>query len=190
MYGLPVEQVDAEMRRFAKVVNYGLAYGMNAYGLGSRLGIPPEEAQTFIDAYFSGFPRVREFLDRQVTLATAEGFTATILGRRRYLPELQSPNPRIRDLGRRMALNAPIQGSAADIIKLVMIRVDRALETLPATMLLTVHDELVFEVDEGSVEEVAETVRREMADAQQLAVPLRADVGWGPTWADATPAGH
>jgi DNA polymerase-1 len=163
---------------------------MNAYGLASRLGIPPDEAQAFIDAYFEGFPRVREFLERQVGLAAAEGFTATILGRRRYLPELQSPNPRIRDLGRRMALNAPIQGSAADIIKLAMIRVARALRDLPASMLLTVHDELVFEADQDRVEDVAEVVRREMAAAYELSVPLRADVGWGPTWAEAVPAGH
>jgi DNA polymerase-1 len=190
VFGLPPEQVDAELRRRAKVVNYGLAYGMNAYGLATRLGIPPDEAQAFIDAYFAGFPRVREFLDRQVGLATAEGFTATIMGRRRYLPELQSPNPRIRDLGRRMALNAPIQGSAADIIKLAMIRVDAALEVLPATMLLTVHDELVFEVDEESVEKVASAVRVEMESAYELTVPLRADIGWGSNWAEAVPAGH
>jgi DNA polymerase I len=187
---LPLEQVDAEMRRRAKMVNYGLAYGMNAYGLAQRLGIPPDEAQEFIDAYFEGFPNVQEFLERQVGMATAEGFTSTMLGRRRYLPELQSPNPRIRDLGRRMALNAPIQGSAADIMKLAMIRVDGAIDSLPATMVLTVHDELVFEVEGDAVEGVAETVRKEMESAYELSVPLRVDVGWGPTWADAAPAGH
>jgi DNA polymerase-1 len=190
VFGLPPEQVDAELRRRAKVVNYGLAYGMNAYGLATRLGIPPDEAQEFIDAYFDGFPNVRDFLERQVGLATAEGFTATMLGRRRYLPELGSPNPRIRDMGRRMALNAPIQGSAADIIKLAMVRVDEAVEALPATMLLTVHDELVFEADAGEVEAVADVVRKEMEAAYQMSVPLRADLGWGPTWADAAPAGH
>jgi DNA polymerase I len=190
IFGLPPEQVDTELRRRAKVVNYGLAYGMNAYGLATRLGIPPDEAQAFIDAYFAGFPRVRDFLDRQVGMATAEGFTATILGRRRYLPELQSPNPRIRDLGRRMALNAPIQGSAADIIKLAMIRVDAAINVLPATMLLTVHDELVFEVEEGSVEKITDAVRSEMESAYELTVPLRADIGWGSNWAEAAPAGH
>jgi DNA polymerase-1 len=190
VFGLPAEQVDAELRRRAKVVNYGLAYGMNAYGLASRLGIPPDEAQEFIDAYFEGFPNVRDFLDRQVGMAAAEGFTATMLGRRRYLPELQSPNPRIRDMGRRMALNAPIQGSAADIIKLAMVRVESAIETMPATMLLTVHDELVFEADASEVEAVADVVRKEMEAAYQMTVPLRADVGWGPTWADAAPAGH
>jgi len=190
VFGLPLDQVDPELRRRAKMVNYGLAYGMNAYGLATRLGIPPDEAQEFIDAYFAGFPRVREFLDHQVTMAAAEGYTATILGRRRYLPELQSPNPRVRDLGRRMALNAPIQGSAADIIKLAMIAVDRALEGMPATMVLTVHDELVLEVERDALEAVAETVAKEMSSAYELSVPLRVDVGHGDTWADAAPAGH
>jgi DNA polymerase-1 len=154
------------------------------------LGIPPDEAQGFIDAYFAGFPKIREFLDRQVAFAAAEGFTATILGRRRYLPELQSPNPRIRDLGRRMALNAPIQGSAADIMKLAMIRVDAAMERLPATMVLTVHDELVFEVREDAVDDVTGTARTEMEAAYELSVPLRVDVGTGSNWAEAAPAGH
>jgi DNA polymerase-1 len=190
VFGLPPEQVDAELRRRAKVVNYGLAYGMNAYGLASRLGIPPDEAQEFIDAYFAGFPKIRDFLDHQVTMASAEGFTATILGRRRYLPELQSPNPRIRNLGRRMALNAPIQGSGADIMKLAMIRVDTALETLPASMVLTVHDELVFEAREDAANEVAEAARKEMESAYELSVPLRVDIGSGRDWGAAAPAGH
>jgi DNA polymerase-1 len=190
VFRLPPEQVDPELRRRAKVVNYGLAYGMNAFGLSSRLGIPPDEAQEFIDAYFEGFPNVRDFLDRQVAVAAAEGYTQTMLGRRRYLPELQSPNPRVRDLGRRMALNAPIQGSAADILKLAMIRVDDSIEPLPATMVLTVHDELVLEAQGDRVTEVAEVVRKEMESAYELSVPLRVDVGWGPNWAEAAPAGH
>jgi DNA polymerase-1 len=190
VFGLPPEQVDAELRRRAKVVNYGLAYGMNAYGLASRLNIPPDEAQEFIDAYFEGFPNVREFLEKQVGVATAEGYTQTMLGRRRYLPELQSPNPRIRDMGRRMALNAPIQGSAADILKLSMIRVDAAVDALPATLVLTVHDELVLEAESDTVVEIAEVVRKEMESAYELSVPLRVDVGWGTNWAEAAPAGH
>jgi DNA polymerase-1 len=190
VFALPPDQVDGELRRRAKVVNYGLAYGMNAYGLATRLGIPPDEAQEFIDAYFAGFPKIRDFLEHQVTMASAEGFTATILGRRRYLPELQSPNPRIRNLGRRMALNAPIQGSAADIMKLAMIRVDAALATLPASMVLTVHDELVFETTEDSVDEVAEAARKEMESAYELSVPLRVDLGSGQDWSVAAPAGH
>ncbi|MDP9242761.1 MAG: DNA polymerase, partial [Actinomycetota bacterium] len=192
VFGLPDDRVDPESRRRAKMVNYGLAYGMNAFGLASRLDIAPDEAQGFIDAYFASFPDIREYLDRQVARASAEGFTETLLGRRRYVPELQAANPRIRDLGRRMALNAPIQGSASDVFKLAMIRVDRALQTseLDCHMLLTVHDELVFEVAADRVEEAAALVKAEMEAAETLAVPLRADLGWGPNWAEAAPAGH
>jgi DNA polymerase I len=192
VFNLPVEQVDPELRRRAKVVNYGLAYGMNAFGLASRMGIAPDEAAEFIEAYFAGFPRIREFLDRQVARAAAEGFTETILGRRRYLPELQSPNPRVRDMGRRMALNAPIQGTAADILKLAMIKVARELTTsgLDSVMVLTVHDELVFDVAEDALEPSTELVTSAMESAYELTVPLRADVGSGKNWAEAAPTGH
>jgi DNA polymerase-1 len=192
VFGLPEDQVDPATRNRAKAINYGLAYGMNAWGLASRLEITPDEAQEFIDAYFTSFPQIHEYLERQVARAAAEGFTETLLGRRRYIPELQAANPRVRDMGRRMALNAPIQGSAADVFKLGMIRVDRALvDSDPGCrMLLTVHDELVFEVAEGSVESAAALVKREMESAYELSVPLRADVGWGPNWAEAVPAGH
>ena len=136
----PEDQVDPATRSRAKAINYGLAYGMNAWGLASRLEITPDEAEEFIDAYFASFPQIRDYLDRQVARAAAEGFTETILGRRRYIPELQAANPRVRDMGRRMALNAPIQGSAADVFKLGMIRVDEALQgsDLECRMLLTV----------------------------------------------------
>jgi len=192
VFGLPEDQVDGELRRRAKAVNYGLAYGMNAFGLAQRLEITPDEAQEFIDAYFASFPQIRDYLERQVAKATAEGFTETLLGRRRYLPELQASNQRVRDMGRRMALNAPIQGSAADVFKLGMIRVDEALRGsgLDCHMLLTVHDELVFEVEGARVQEAAGLVKREMEAAYRLSVPLRADLGWGPNWAEAAPAGH
>jgi DNA polymerase I len=192
VFGLPEDRVDPESRRRAKMVNYGLAYGMNAFGLASRLDIAPDEAQEFIDAYFESFPNIREYLDRQVARASAEGFTETLLGRRRYVPELQAANPRVRDLGRRIALNAPIQGSASDVFKLAMIRVDRALRgsELDCHTLLTVHDELVFEVAATEVEEAAALVKSEMEAGEQLSVPLRADLGWGSNWAEAAPAGH
>ena len=135
VFDLPPEHVDAEMRRRAKAVNYGLAYGMNAWGLATRLGITADEAQEFIDAYFEGFPAIKEYLHHQVDRATVEGFTETLLGRRRYIPELQAANPRIRDLGRRQALNAPIQGSASDVFKVGMIAVDRALRERPGPRL-------------------------------------------------------
>jgi DNA polymerase-1 len=192
VFGLPEDQVDPATRSRAKAINYGLAYGMNAWGLASRLEITPDEAQEFIDAYFASFPQIRDYLDRQVARAAAEGFTETLLGRRRYIPELQAANPRVRDMGRRMALNAPIQGSAADVFKLGMIWVDAALRgsDLDCRMLLTVHDELVFEVPEERVAHAAELVKREMEAAYELDVPLRADIGWGPNWAEAVPAGH
>jgi len=192
MYGLPPEQVDASIRSRAKAVNYGLAYGMNAYGLATRLEITPDEAQEFIDAYFASFPQIKDYLDRQVGGATRDGFTETLLGRRRYIPELQASNPRMRDMGRRMALNAPIQGSAADVFKLGMLRVDDALRAsgLDCHTLLTVHDELVFEVSEAQVQEASALVRTQMEGAYDLSVPLRADIGWGPNWAEAVPEGH
>ena len=192
VFGLPLDQVDPELRRRAKVVNYGLAYGMNAFGLASRLGITPDEASEFIEAYFARFPKIRDFLDRQVARAAAEGFTETILGRRRYLPELQAANPRIRDMGRRMALNAPIQGGAADILKLAMIAVDRDLRAsgIDCLMVLTVHDELVFDVAEADLDRATKLVKEAMETAWELQVPLKADVGSGKNWAEAVPAGH
>jgi DNA polymerase-1 len=193
VFDLPPEHVDAEMRRRAKAVNYGLAYGMNAWGLATRLGITPDEAQEFIDAYFEGFPGIKEYLERQVDRATIEGYTETLLGRRRYIPELQAANPRVRDLGRRQALNAPIQGSASDVFKVGMIAVDRALRERPELdthMLLTVHDELVFEVAKDRAEEAVELVRGRLERAVELDVPLRADVGLGANWSEAAPEGH
>jgi len=193
VFDLPPEHVDAEMRRRAKAVNYGLAYGMNAWGLATRLGITPDEAQEFIDAYFAGFPAIKEYLDRQVDRATVEGFTETLLGRRRYIPELQAANPRVRDLGRRQALNAPIQGSASDVFKMGMIAVDTALRVRPdldCHMLLTVHDELVFEVAKDRAEEAVELIRDRLEQAVELDVPLRADVGLGANWSEAAPEGH
>ena len=193
VFGLPPDQVDGESRRRAKAVNYGLAYGMNAWGLAQRLDLAPDEAQEIMDGYFAGFPSIKAYLDAQVGRATVEGFTETLLGRRRYVPELQAANPRIRDLGRRQALNAPIQGSASDVFKVAMIAVDRALRAQPELdchMLLTVHDELVFEVPESNVKDAVELVRGHMEHAVDLDVPLQADIGWGPNWSDAAPAGH
>lgn len=192
IFAVPPTAVDPSLRNRAKMVNYGLAYGMNAFGLASRLDIAPDEAQEIMDAYFAGFPAIADYLERQVEHATREGYTETLLGRRRYIPELRADNPRIRDLGRRMALNAPIQGSAADVFKIGMLAVARALDhELPdCRMLLTVHDELVFEVPEGRIEAAGTLVRREMEAAGGLRVPLRADLGWGRTWSDAAPAGH
>jgi DNA polymerase-1 len=192
VFGIPEGDVDGPMRGRVKQINYGLPYGMSAFGLASRIGIAPDEAAEFIEAYFAQFPKIRDFLDRQVARAAAEGFTETILGRRRYLPELQAANPRVRDMGRRMALNAPIQGGAADILKLAMIGVDRDLSAsgLDCTMVLTVHDELVFDVAENDLDASGALVKTAMESAFELSVPLKVDLGWGKNWAEAAPAGH
>jgi len=187
IFDLPPEQLETRHRSVAKMVNYGLSYGMGAPGLAERLNVPVAEAQTFIDAYLEQFGEVSEFLDEIVTQAYADGFTTTMFGRRRYLPELGSGNPRVRAIGERQALNAPIQGSAADIMKLAMINVDRALQAQrsSARMILTVHDELVFEVPEGDRAEAAELIATEMSSVSEMKVPLVVDVSYGISWADA-----
>jgi DNA polymerase-1 len=187
VFGVEESAVDAAQRRFAKVVNYGLAYGMEAYGLGQRLGIPTGEAAEILDAYFDGFPNVKAFMEGTVQEAKERGYTTTIFGRRRQISELTSDNFRIRQMGERMAQNAPVQGSAADIFKLAMIDLDRALDEAgsDARMLLTVHDELVLEVP---VDEHADTevlVRDVMESVTELRVPLTVDTGFGSTWAAA-----
>ncbi len=187
VFHVPEDAVDHAQRRFAKVVNYGLAYGMEAYGLGQRLGIPTEEAREILDAYFEGFPQVGAFMQRTVREAKERGYTTTLFGRRRQIVELSSDNFRIRQMGERMAQNAPVQGSAADIFKLAMIDVDRALTTgrFATRMLLTVHDELVFEVPLDERDAVGPLVRDTMESVTELSVPLVVDLGFGPTWAEA-----
>jgi DNA polymerase-1 len=193
VFDLPMEHVDSELRRRAKAVNFGLAYGMNAWGLSQRLDIAPDEAQEIIDGYFEGFPKIKSYLTAQVERARLDGYTETLLGRRRYIPELTSDNRRLRELGERQALNAPIQGGASDVFKLAMIKVDRALQAHPKLgchMLLTVHDELVFEVPTKHLNAASELVREGMEHAIELDVPLVASIASGPNWADAAPEGH
>ncbi|MEA2517722.1 MAG: polymerase, partial [Actinomycetota bacterium] len=174
-------------RSTAKMVNYGLAYGMGATGLAERLNIPVPEAKEIMDTYFEQFGGVADFLDEIVNQAHTDGFTTTMFGRRRYLPELGSGNPRVRAIGERQALNAPIQGSAADIMKLAMINVDKALadEGLETQMILTVHDELVFEVPEDEKEKAKDLVEREMTQVCEMKVPLEVDSSFGKDWAEA-----
>ncbi|MDQ4095308.1 MAG: DNA polymerase I, partial [Actinomycetota bacterium] len=187
IYGLAPKKLETRHRSVAKMVNYGLSYGMGAPGLAERLNVPVSEAQEVIDAYFEQFSGVSEFLNDIVTQAYADGFTTTMFGRRRYLPELGSGNPRVRSIGERQALNAPIQGSAADIMKLAMINVDAALEQegLVSKMILTVHDELVFEVPDEELDAASELVRREMTSVAEMKVPLDVDLSSGRTWAEA-----
>ncbi|MBA3310019.1 MAG: DNA polymerase I [Nocardioidaceae bacterium] len=181
--------VTGGQRSKIKAMNYGLAYGLSAYGLGQQLRIEPTEARGLMDEYFERFGGVRDYLHGVVDEARRTGFTETLLGRRRYLPDLTSDNRQRREMAERMALNAPIQGSAADIIKVAMLKVDAALtsEGLASKMLLQVHDELVFEVAPGEREAMESLVRREMAAAAELSVPLDVSVGVGRTWHE---AGH
>ena len=187
VWGLPPDQVDRELRSRVKMVTYGLAYGLSAFGLAQGIGIAPDEAKAMMDAYFERFGKVKAYLDAVVVQARRDGYTQTILGRRRYLPDLASDNYQRRQMAERMALNAPIQGSAADIIKMAMVAVDRAMtaERLASRMVLQVHDELVFEVVGGEGERLAELVRREMAGVYPLRVPLEVSMATGRSWAEA-----
>ncbi|MFD6923286.1 DNA polymerase I [Streptomyces sp. NPDC059944] len=179
--------VDAEMRRKIKAMSYGLAYGLSAFGLSQQLNIEAGEARALMDTYFERFGGVRDYLRRAVDEARATGYTATLFGRRRYLPDLNSDNRQRREAAERMALNAPIQGTAADIVKIAMLNVDRALREadLKSRMLLQVHDEIVLEIAPGERERTEELLRREMASAVQLRAPLDVSVGSGPDWESA-----
>ncbi|WP_406370994.1 DNA polymerase I [Streptomyces sp. NBC_00647] len=179
--------VDAEMRRKIKAMSYGLAYGLSAFGLSQQLNIEAGEARALMDTYFERFGGVRDYLRRVVDEARATGYTATLFGRRRYLPDLNSDNRQRREAAERMALNAPIQGTAADIVKIAMLNVDRALREakLTSRMLLQVHDEIVLEIAPGERERTEELLRREMASAVQLRAPLDVSVGSGPDWESA-----
>jgi DNA polymerase-1 len=183
-FGVPIDEVTAELRRRVKAMSYGLAYGLSAYGLAAQLKISTEEAKVQMDAYFSRFGGVRDYLQSVVDQARKDGYTSTVLGRRRYLPELDSSNRNVREAAERAALNAPIQGSAADIIKVAMINTDTAIREagLKSRMLLQVHDELLFEVAEGERETLDELVRDKMGGAYPLDVPLEVSVGYGRSW--------
>jgi DNA polymerase-1 len=187
VFGLAPEAVSPELRRRAKMINFGLLYGMEAYGLGQRLEISTEEAKGHMEAYFAQFPAVAAFMQGIVARARADGFTTTLLGRRRYLPELGSDNFRVRQTAERMALNAPIQGSAADIIKMAMVALDAEVEQRGwrTALLLQVHDELVLEAPAEEAEEAAHLTRSIMEGVAALRVPLRVDLGTGPSLAEA-----
>jgi DNA polymerase-1 len=187
VFDVPAESVGVEQRAKIKAMNYGLAYGLSAFGLGQQLRIEPGEARGLMEEYFETFGGVRDYLATVVDEARRTGFTETIWGRRRYLPDLTSDNRQRREMAERMALNAPIQGSAADLIKRAMLGVDAAITEagLASRMLLQVHDELVFEVAPGERDALEELVRREMGSAADLAVPLDVSVGTGRSWHEA-----
>ncbi|HET8624525.1 MAG TPA: DNA polymerase I [Gemmatimonadales bacterium] len=187
IFNLPADRVTAEMRARAKTINFATIYGQGAFALSRQLGIAQDEAKQFIARYFERFSGVRAFLDRQIRLAREQGYVETLFKRRRYIPEIRDKNFNMRAYGERNAQNSPLQGSAADLIKLAMIAIHREIRTrgLGTRMLLQVHDELVFEVPTAEVEVVRELVRREMETVVTLTVPLVVDLGVGPNWLDA-----
>jgi DNA polymerase I len=187
VYGVFPEMVTPEMRRKAKMVNYGIAYGISAFGLAQRLGIPRKEAAEIIDQYFKQFPGIRKYMDDTIAFARKQGYVETVTGRRRYLRDVRSSNNTIRSAAERNAINAPIQGSAADMIKLAMINIHRELTArhLNTKMLLQVHDELVFDLYKPEEKMVRELVEDKMKNAINLKVPIEVEVGVGKTWLEA-----
>jgi DNA polymerase I len=183
----PAEQVDAGTRSKAKMVNYGIVYGLSAFGLSDRLGISREEAQEFIDRYLEGFPAVQAFISATIEQATDSGYVSTLMGRRRQIPELRARNRQVRQLGERLAVNTVIQGTAADVIKVAMVRAEAALHEagLATRLVLQIHDELLFEGPQGEASAAQEIVCREMVAALELDPPLVVDCGVGPNWLEA-----
>jgi DNA polymerase-1 len=187
IFGVKAHDVDPEMRRQIKAMSYGLAYGLSSYGLSAQLDISPPAAQDLMDKYFERFGGIRDYLKVVVEDARKVGYTETIMGRRRYLPDLMHDNRQRREVAERMALNAPIQGSAADIIKLAMLKVQGAIEKekLASRLLLQIHDELIVEVVKGEEEQISALVKREMGAAYPLRAPLDVSAGLGLTWHEA-----
>jgi DNA polymerase-1 len=187
IFNVPVSEVTGEMRARAKTINFATIYGQGAFALSRQLGISLEDARGFIARYFERFSGVRAFLDRQIELARQQGFVETLFKRRRYIPELKERNFSLRAYGERNAQNSPLQGSAADLIKLAMVRIHRAIHEsgLSGRMLLQVHDELVFEAPPQEVEALTRLVREHMENVDSLQVPLVVDIGVGPNWLEA-----
>lgn len=187
VFGVPIDMVSSEMRRRAKAVNFGIVYGIGDFSLAKDIGVTRKEAASYIEGYLSTYPMVRKYMNDIAASAKEKGYVETMLHRKRYIPELKSPNFQVREFGRRVALNTPIQGSAADIIKIAMVRVWRELKEkgLRSRLILQVHDELLVEAAAEELEQVKDIVRRNMESAVELAVPLIADVSTGATWYDA-----
>jgi DNA polymerase-1 len=181
------ENITFEMRRTAKVINFGIIYGMSAFGLSKELGISQREAQQFIDGYFERHKGVREYMDRTIGEARANGFVKTLFGRMRFIPEIGNADANIRGLGERAAMNTPIQGTAADIIKMAMINIHRKIleQGLSSRLILQIHDELLFEAKEDEADRLEALVRDEMERVVTLSVPLKVSIGKGYSWAAA-----
>jgi DNA polymerase-1 len=187
VFGVAPDQVSSEQRRYAKVINFGLIYGMSAFGLARNLGIETAAAKSYIDRYFQRYPGVKQYMDETRLAAKSRGYVETVFGRRLYLPEINSPNGPRRGSAERQAINAPMQGTAADLIKLAMVKVQEVLdrEQRETRMVMQVHDELVFEAPEQEVEWLRAEVPRIMAGVAELRVPLLAEIGVGANWEEA-----
>ena len=187
VFGLPPEQVSSEQRRYAKTINFGLIYGMGAFGLAQSLGIEQKAARDYIDRYFQRFAGVKRYMEETKARAAERGYVETLFGRRITLPDIRGGNGPRRSAAERQAINAPMQGTAADLIKLAMLAVQKAIddEGRATRMVMQVHDELVFEVPEAEIEWLREAVPRLMAGVAQLSVPLLAEVGVGSSWGQA-----
>jgi DNA polymerase-1 len=187
VFGLALDAVSPEQRRSAKAINFGLIYGMSAFGLARQLGVPRAAAQTYVDLYFARYPGVRAYMERTRQQARREGFVETVFGRRLFLPDIASRNRQMQQYAERSAINAPMQGTAADIIKRAMLGVDAWCreEQAPVSLIMQVHDELVFEVRADFVSEASERITELMCAAAQLSVPLKVEVGDGANWDEA-----
>ncbi len=187
VFGVPAHEVTGELRRRAKAVNFGIVYGISAFSLSQDIGVSVAEAKAYMDSYFAAYRGVRQYMDDVVEKAREQGYVSTLYGRRRALPELQSSNFNLRSFGERVALNMPVQGTAADIIKLAMVRSDAALRQagLRARLIMQVHDELIVECPADERDEVEELLRRSMEQVAQLSVPLVAEAHSGKNWWEA-----
>ncbi|HEX3015434.1 MAG TPA: DNA polymerase, partial [Desulfobacteria bacterium] len=187
IFGIPLDEVTSEMRRRAKAVNFGIVYGISDFGLSRDVGVSKREAKEYIDNYFARYPGVRKYIDNVIAEARTNGYVTTVYKRRRNLPDLFSSNRMKQAFGERTAMNTPIQGSAADIIKLAMVKIDEALRGYRTRMLLQVHDELIFEVPQDELPQIKELVRTTMETALPLSVRLKVDMKSGPDWYNLSP---
>ena len=184
VFGVKIEDVTPVMRRNAKTVNFGIIYGISEYGLAKNLHCKPYEAREHINTYFRKFASIKEYFEKVVADAKKNGYTTTLLGRKRKIPELNSPNFAVKQFGERAAMNAPLQGSAADIIKIAMINVAKGLENTNSHLILQIHDELIIEADEKEKDKVIRILKEGMEKAWDLRVPLSVEAGCGKTWFD------
>ena len=187
IFDVSEDEVDASMRRSAKTVNFGIVYGQSDYGLSEQLGITRKEAHSFIEKYFASYPKIHAFMNDTIAFCEEHGYVTTMFQRRRYIPEISDKNYMMREFGKRAAMNAPIQGSAADLIKMAMIAIDKKMqeEQVRSRMILQIHDELIFDVPEDEVEQMMRIVKEGMQNVVKLKVPLVANASIGRTWYEA-----